>query len=170
MNQYKITTRFLNNSIKPFLAIIITIWSLTASGQDISLFNSDGEPIAYIDTRDQDNTIYLWHGKPVAYFSNENIYGFNGKHLGWWDDGVIHDHDGNVIAATKKRINSFTKFEGFKAFKEFKPFKAFKEFVPFKQFVRNNWSANSTKYFLVKGIMNEGEDFDAYEFLFEDDN
>ncbi len=34
-------------------------------------------------------TIYLWGGKPVAYLSAESddgfhVYGFNGKHLGWF--------------------------------------------------------------------------------------
>ena len=60
--------------------------------------------------------------------------------------------------------------KGLKHLKNLNHFKTFKEFAPFKPFVRNNWSANSTKYFFIKGIMTEGEDFDAYEFLFGDDD
>jgi hypothetical protein len=58
-----------------------------ATAQEISLFNSDGEPRAYIDTEDEDLTIYLWNGEPVCYLSSSsngiyfNIYGFNGKQV-----------------------------------------------------------------------------------------
>jgi len=43
-------------------------------------------------------TIYLWDGKPVAYFSRENadVYGFNGMHLGWFVGGIVRDHVGNA--------------------------------------------------------------------------
>jgi len=51
--------------------------------EEISLYDYKGDAVAYIDT-DNDMTIYLWEGKPVAYLkANKSIYGFNGKHLGW---------------------------------------------------------------------------------------
>lgn len=121
-------------------------------GQDISLFNSEGKAVAYVDTDGDDLTIYLWSGKPVAYLYEENIYGFNGKHLGWWVKGIIRDHDGDAVGATKKAINMNTGFEPFKGFKELKPFKSFKEFAPFKPFWSTSWSSESFKIFLLKGV------------------
>jgi hypothetical protein len=48
-----------------------------------TLFDINGNPVAYIDYDDED-IIYLWDGIPVAYLDYEsNIYGFNGKYLGW---------------------------------------------------------------------------------------
>ncbi len=49
--------------------------------REITLFDSKGEAIAYIDTSDE-LTIYLWDGDPVAYLYDDHVYGFNGKHLG----------------------------------------------------------------------------------------
>lgn len=54
--------------MKSILIIALVFSSLKLFAQDeISLFNSDGEATAYIDTEDDDLTIYLWGGKPVAY-------------------------------------------------------------------------------------------------------
>ena len=41
--------------------------------EEITLFDPDGNPVAYIAPDDK-NTIYLWSGKPVAYLKGEDIY------------------------------------------------------------------------------------------------
>jgi hypothetical protein len=62
------------------LIIFFTGISLTSNAEEMTLFNSDGEAIAYIDADDDDLTIYLWNGTPVAYLDPSgdafNIYGF----------------------------------------------------------------------------------------------
>jgi len=93
--------------------------------EETTLFDPDGNSVAYI-APDDENTIYLWSGKPVAYLEGENIYGFNGKHLGWFEEGIIWDHDGNRVGFIKGTLPVFAKFEPFKAFKQFKPFKVSK--------------------------------------------
>lgn len=97
------------------------------------LYSTGGQAIAYI-AYDDEQTIYMWDGKPVAYVDSENIYGFNGIHLGWYIDGIIRDHDGNVAGFNKDAAKVSLAFEPFKSFKEFKPFRAFKEFAPFKPY------------------------------------
>jgi hypothetical protein len=81
--------------------ITLILSSLQISAEEITLFNSNGEAIAYFDTDDEDLTIYMWNGTPVAYLDPDgdifDIYGFNGKHLGWYDDGIIRDHDGYAV-------------------------------------------------------------------------
>ena len=32
---------------------------------------------------DDDETMYLWSGEPVAYRDEDSLFGFNGSHLGW---------------------------------------------------------------------------------------
>lgn len=124
--------------------------------KEISLFNSQGKPVAYIDTDDDDLTIYLWDGKPVAYLSKKDgdfhIYGFNGKHLGWYIKGIIRDHDGNAVGASKEAINMYTEFEPYKSFKQYKPFKSYKEFAPYQPYPGNSWSSANLKLFLLRGI------------------
>ena len=110
---------------------------------EISLYSGNGEAVAYIALSDE-LTIYLWSGEPVAYLSEDNaggyhVYGFNGKHLGWFVGGVVRDHQGDAACAQKEVLQS-TNFESFKAFKQFKPFKAFKAFKEFSPF-RPNFSS-----------------------------
>jgi hypothetical protein len=119
---------------------------------EVSLFDSSGAAAAYIA---EDQTIYLWSGQPVAYLSPDSaggshIYGFNGKHLGWFINGVIRDHSGKVACAIREAIAS-TQFEPFKAFKQFQPFKSFQEFPPFRPFFSQQWSEIPCSDFLNQG-------------------
>jgi len=62
-----------------------------------SLFNKDGNAVAYI-ADDYQNTIYLWDGYPVAFLYNEQqIFGINGRHLGWMIDEIIYNNNGERI-------------------------------------------------------------------------
>jgi hypothetical protein len=62
-----------------------------------TLFNKRGDPVAYISD-DYSKTIYLTNGSPVAYLYNQNhVYGLNGRHLGWWIEGILYNHDGERI-------------------------------------------------------------------------
>ena len=49
-------------------------------GNTTDYFDSKGTAVAYFD---DDETLYLWSGKPVAYMDEDSLFGFNGKHLGW---------------------------------------------------------------------------------------
>lgn len=121
---------------------------------EISLYDSSGTAIAYIA---EDLTLYLWSGKPVAYLDQDisggfHIYGFNGKHLGWFVGGVIRDHQGYAVGAVYEVFIIPPRFEPFKQFKQFKPFKSFKEFAPFRPFFINTWSDIGLKLFLLQGV------------------
>jgi len=116
-----------------------------------TLFDSDGNAIAYIDYNGE-NTIFMWEGSPVAYLDEENrIYGFNGKHLGWFEDGIVWNLIGERAGFNKLTIPVFAKFEPFKAFKKFKPFKSFKEFAKFKPLKKTTRSKTSLSQFFIGG-------------------
>jgi len=130
-------------------------YGLTGSNSEIegeiTLFGSRGEPIAYIEDNN-DRTIFTFNGEPLAYIDdNQNIYGFNGVHLGWYEDQVIWDHAGDKVGFTKNTCPIFTQFEPFKGFKQFKPFKGFQQFAPFKPFNSNNISGLGLLEFLKAG-------------------
>jgi hypothetical protein len=118
-------------------------------GNTTDYFDSRGAAVDYFD---DDETLYLWSGEPVAYMDEDNVFGFNGKHLGWRKDGVIYDHDGCVVAAIASRLKTPVAAPPIKAFKDFKPFKAFKEFKPFKPFFGTAWSENPARSFFRQGI------------------
>jgi len=118
---------------------------------ETTLFDRNGRPLAYIAT-DDDSTIYSFVGEPLAYLDgNDNIYGFNGKHLGWFEDNTILDHQGKKVGFTKNACPAFTQFEPFKGFKQFKPFKGFKHFAPFRPFKSTAISAVGLLDFLKEG-------------------
>jgi hypothetical protein len=124
-----------------------------ADASEITLFGADGAAVAYIS---DDLTIYLWSGDPVAYLESDaaggfHIYGFNGKHLGWYVSSVVRDHHGYAVGAKRDAFSSPVQVEPFKPFKKFKPFKAFKEFAPFRPFFRNTWSQMYLDEFLMQG-------------------
>lgn len=116
-----------------------------------TLFDKDGNAIAYVDY-DDENTIFLWNGKPAGYLDEEKrIYGFNGKHLGWYEKGIIWNLSGEKNGFNKSAITVFTKFEPFKSFKNFKPFKSFKEFAKTKPYYKTTISNESLSQFLMNG-------------------
>ena len=145
------------NNMKNILILLVLLFSLNLSAQDeISLFNSDGDATAYIDTEDDDLTIYLWGGKPVAYLHKKSgefhVYGFNGNHLGWFIDGIIRDHEGDAVGATKDATSMYTNYEPYKGYKEYKPYKGYKEYAPYKPYLSSSWSSMNFKLFLLQGV------------------
>lgn len=118
---------------------------------EITLFGAQGEPIAYIEDSDE-KTIFTFNGEPLAYIDeNKNIYGFNGKHLGWFEDQIVWNHLGQRVGFTKHTCPTFTQFEPFKGFKQFKPFKAFKQFAPLKPLKSSIVSSTGLLEFLKDG-------------------
>ena len=143
-------------SMKKLILLLLFIPSVCLT-QEISLFNSDGDAVAYIDTDDEDNTIYLWNGTPVAYLSPEsnyyNIYGFNGNHIGWFEDGIVRDEDGDAVGFQKGAVSGvYTNYEPYKSYKKYKPYKSFKSFAPFKPYFSNSFSNESFVLFLKRGL------------------
>mgnify|MGYP001421712482 CR=1 FL=1 len=121
---------------------------------EITLFSADGTPTAYIDTADE-LTIYMWDGTPVAYLESDgvafDIYGFNGLHLGWFEDGIVRDHQGKVVGFIQGAVALPTKFEPFKAFKKFKPIQSVQRIPPVKPVYRDSWSSTPLSLFLLAG-------------------
>ncbi len=67
---------------------------------EITLFNKNGDAIAYISD-DYNKTIYLWDGSPVAYlYDGQHVYGINGRHLGRFFNDIIYNSNGERIGFT----------------------------------------------------------------------
>lgn len=118
---------------------------------EITLFDSRGQPIAYIEDS-SDRTIFSFNGEPLAYVDDKNnIYGYNGKHLGWFEDQIVWDHSGQRVGFTKSTCPALTQFEPFKGFKQYKPFKAFKQLAPLKPLKGSGISTTGLLEFLKNG-------------------
>jgi len=142
------------------LAVILLslgLLSLTAFAREISLYDSEGEAVAYIDTS-ENFTIYLWKGKPVAYRGGSSVYGFNGKHLGWFKDGIIWDHKGYGVGFVEGAVNKLTKLEKLKGLQQLTPLKSLQELEPLEPMHKDKWSPIPLEIFLSNPPVTEHGD------------
>jgi hypothetical protein len=122
-----------------------------ADSDEITLYSASGKPVAYI-ADDDDSTVYVWSGKPVAYLRSEDIYGFNGKHLGWFVKGLIYNHDGEIVGATRSKFKGPVQISPVKSIKEIKPIKSIREIRPIRPIFGLGWSEDQTlRSFLLFG-------------------
>ena len=140
-----------------WLTVALTIVCCTAHAQfardsdEITLYSATGKPIAYI-ADDDDSTIYLWSGKPAAYLRSEDVYGFNGKHLGWFVKGLIYNHDGEIVGAVRSKLKGPVQTSPVKSIKQIKPIKSIREIKPIRPILGLTWSEDETlRSFLLAG-------------------
>jgi hypothetical protein len=136
--------------------------------REISLFDAKGEAVAYIDTEDSNEmVIYLWTGEPVAYvrkasYTREaaSIYGFNGRHLGWFESGVVRTHKGKAVGFVRDAIrNIAVKAERTKQMKRMCPMKDMASMAPMQPMAVAKFSLVPLRVFLGLGSKEE-IDFD----------
>lgn len=66
-----------------------------------TLCDAQGCPVAYI-AEDGQRTICLWNGHVVAYIDERlDCYGWNGNYLGWIENGVLFDAQGQSVGFMK---------------------------------------------------------------------
>lgn len=114
-----------------------------------TLFDKQGKPVAYINF--QSSVIYLWDGKPVAYLHDDHVYGFNGKHLGWFVKGVVWDENGARVGFTKPTLPVYPTYEPYKGYKQYVPYKAYKAYPPYKPYFTTMNSNYPLDFFLMRG-------------------
>ena len=140
--------------MKQLTFLILAITGTSVFAQETTLFDSDGNAVAYIST-DSRNTIYLWNGTPVAYIHAQNnnfhIYGFNGQHLGWFANGFIRDNNGHIVGAIKDVHPRVTRVEPVKSVKHVTPVASVRVVPPVKSVFSTNWSRTPLNVLLSAG-------------------
>jgi len=140
---------------KGLIIIFLSIIGLTnLSAQELTLFDSEGEAIAYIDYS-EDETIFLWNGNPVAFLENDGgdiyVFGFNGNFLGWYVNGIIYDKSGNPVGAKKGAVNMRLQRESRKSRQYRIPRKPRTPRTPRTPRWSRSWSSISLTNFLYSG-------------------
>lgn len=120
------------------------------AADELSLYDAQGRAAAYLDPT-SGLTFYLWTGEPVAYLEEESVFGFNGKHLGWFHNGTVYDNEGNVVVAPASAFRTAVEAASPRSPKQFKPFKGFKEFKPFKPYFGFSWASLPARVFFLLG-------------------
>ena len=118
---------------------------------DATFYNSEGHPVFY--TKDGE-TLYHFDGTPLAYFHNDSIYSFGGKHLGRLANGLIRDNDGDVAFFTQGShggpVKPIRQIKPIKSIKSIKPIKNIREIRPVKPVNSLNWSEHSDESFFAE--------------------
>jgi hypothetical protein len=118
---------------------------------EFSFFDSRGRASAYLDLGDG-LTFFLWSGEPVAYLVGDSIYGFNGRHLGWYKEGMVFDHDGDVVAAPASAFLTAVEAAPIRGLKALKPLKRLRELEPPKALFGRSWSDLPAHVFFLLGV------------------
>lgn len=115
----------------------------------MTFYNKNGEPIAYAEDGEH---IYLFTGEPVAYFHGDAVYGFNGKHLGWFENGWIRDLHGLCVfysgdASGSGPLKPVKNVKPVKSVKSVRPVKSVREVKSVKSVKSLSWSNLSGRHF-----------------------
>ena len=117
-------------------------------GRDMTFYDKTGKAIAY--TEDGEH-IYLFTGKPVAYISENTVYGFNGHQFGWFENGWIRDLQGACVFYTENAscgpVKPVKQIKPIKSIKGIKPIKSIKQIRKIKPIFSYGWSAYSNESF-----------------------
>lgn len=141
------------NSILLTLMTLLS-FTLVVNAQQTSLFDSEGEARAYIDY-DEDATIFMWDGTPVAFLEKEGseicVFGFNGSFMGWYEDGIIYDKKGYAVGARKGATNMSLRSERSKSSQRSTPSRPSTPSTPSQPSWKSSWSSTSLIEFLYFG-------------------
>lgn len=117
-----------------------------------SLYDIEGNPVAYINY-DRNGVIYMWNGTPVAYIHrNMTLYGFNGRHLGWYENGIVRDRNGRIAGYNKLASPVSVKMEPIKGMAKIPPIKQIPELPCLKPMYLSVISHEYLSQFLLRGL------------------
>lgn len=109
-----------------------------------SFYDQQGTPLIYTE---DDEHLYSFNGKPLAYIHGNSIYSYSGNHLGWFENGWIKDSNGYFFLfsehATGGPLKPLKKLKPLKGLKQLKPLKSLKQLKPIKPITNLNWSSRT---------------------------
>lgn len=115
-------------------------------------YDCNGTPVAYTE----DGThVYLFTGEPVSYFEQDAVYGYNGKQLGWFNNGWIRDLQGLCVffsenASGSGPVKPIKRICPIKSIKQIKPIKSIREIRRIRPINQLAWSPLSGKQFFAQ--------------------
>jgi hypothetical protein len=116
---------------------------------ETTLFDAGGVAAAYV--ADDGSTIYLWDGSPVAYIDGDDVYGFNGQHLGWWQSGKVFDSNGRATGFVRDACPRSTQSEHSKSSKRSAPSRYSQQSAPSRPSFSSGASSVGLALFLQSG-------------------
>jgi len=115
----------------------------------LTFYNKNGKATAYLD--DDNESIFLYNGLPVAWLSDDTVYSYSGKVLGWFQDGWIRDLNGNCVffsdSASGGPAKPAKQAKPARGAKSARPAKGARHARPAKAAKSDSWSSLSNESF-----------------------
>lgn len=112
----------------------------------MNFYDKCGRPVVY-----DDDGIYSYSGKPLAYIDGDAVYSYRGLQLGWYDQGWIRDINGACVMFTEGAIGGPIKpipmLSPLRCLKQLKPLKGVKQLKRIKPIYSIWWSSLSVERF-----------------------
>lgn len=116
---------------------------------ETTLYNQHGKPVAYI--AEDGETVYSWDGRALAYIWEDKVFGWNGRQLGWYDNGTIFDIFGMRSGFIRKKSPIPTQTEPMKPVKGMKPVKTPRQTAVSKPVLIYGYSVKTLEELLEDG-------------------
>ena len=114
-----------------------------------TFYDSSGNAIAYID--DDETSIYLYDGTPVAWLADGSVYDYGGTYLGWMQDGWLYDRHGAPVFFTDESsggpVRPARSARPARGARGVRPIRGIRELRPIKPLRSASWSDNSGSQF-----------------------
>ena len=124
---------------------------------DWTFVDGRGQVVAYV-VLNHDMNIYMWSGEAVAYMlpngsDGFQLYRFNGKHMGWYTQGLLIDHRGDTVCVRKEALDWRAPIiEPVKSKRLLAPTRGVQEQAPVRPPDTRRWSATRCRQFLGEGV------------------
>lgn len=124
-------------------ALLLLILLITHEVLGQAFYDKNGTPTLYYN--ENKNAFFSYNGQPFFYlkrdFSNTDthVYDFNGKHIGWYDQGKLYNNNGDIFLFTQTAgVIVILKLEPIKGIEQILPIKPIEELPPIKPFFSMN--------------------------------
>ena len=117
---------------------------------ETNLYDKNGNAVAYI-AEDAEHSIFTWDGQAVCYIVTDKVYGWNGRHLGWFIDGVIYDNHGCRVGFIQRKCPVVTRVTSVKSVKSVKHVKNVRQVAFVRPVLSMGSAAMSLRDYILQG-------------------
>ena len=111
--------------------------------ENLTIFGRDGEPFLILHPNGR---LVMFNGRNVGFWERDSIFDYGGQHRGWFENGVLRDHNGRCVGFLKGAKDNpspffpFPRISPFPQFPQFEPFRPIVKIKPAKPIKQITWS------------------------------
>lgn len=98
---------------------------------ETTIYDTHNRPRIYF-ADDGDKSIFTWDGHAVACLAGEHVFGWRGRHIGWFVAGILYDIKGFRVGFTSATCPADTYAEPVK-YTKFTKLDRFKQQAPYRR-------------------------------------